>query len=150
MSSRSKPEVLGRVNADPNNDVVTVQGGRGQYRREPCGGCPWRVDQTGEFPAEAFRISARTASDLSTHVFGCHESGADNPSTCAGFLLRGADHNMTVRLKVATRHIDLGAVTDGGHELHASYREMAEANGVPHNDPALRNCRDPYDMEAAE
>jgi hypothetical protein len=31
--------------------------------------------------------------------------------------------------------IDLGAVHDGGHELHADYRAMAEANGVPADHP---------------
>lgn len=33
-------------------------------------------------------------------------------------------------------------VHDGGHELHDSYRAMAEANGVPHDDPVLKDCRE--------
>ena len=127
--------------ADEHNAVVSVEGGRGQYRRQPCGGCPWRVDQTGSFPAEAFRISAPTAYDLSDRMFGCHESGTDNPTTCAGFLMRGADHNMAVRMAVGTGRIDLDEVSTGGHELHAGYRSMAEANGVDPDDHALRNCR---------
>lgn len=128
--------------ADDNNVVHSVEGGRGHYRRQPCGGCPWRVDQTGAFPAEAFRVSAPTAYDMSDRMFGCHESGTDNPSTCAGFLLRGADHNMMVRLRAASGLLDLDSVTDAGVELHPSYRAMAEANGVDPDDHALRNCRD--------
>jgi len=127
--------------ADANNVVHSVEGGRGHYRRQPCGGCPWRVDQTGSFPAEAFRISAPTAYDMSGRMFGCHESGTENPSTCAGFLLRGAGHNMAVRMRAAFGEIDLGSVSDGGHELHDSYRAMAEANGVDPDDYALRACR---------
>ena len=48
---------------------------------------------------------------------------------------------MTVRLKFAKRELrdDVG---DGGHALHANYRAMAVANGVPPGDPALAKCRD--------
>jgi hypothetical protein len=136
-----KPTIVNTRVADTNNVVRTVTGGRGHYRREPCGGCPWRVDQTGAFPAEAFRISAPTAYDMADSKFACHEAGAGSPTTCAGFLLRGADHNMAVRLAVAQRRIDLAQVSDGGHELHDSYRAMAEANGVDPDDHALRECR---------
>lgn len=140
-------EIINTRIADENNVVHAVDGGRGQYRRQPCGGCPWRVDQTGSFPAEAFRISAPTAYDLSHRMFGCHESGATNPSTCAGFLLRGADHNIAVRLALSTGAIDLSQVHDGGHVLHASYRDMAESNGVRSTDPVLDACRLPYDYD---
>lgn len=30
--------------------------------------CPWRVDATGEFPADAFRHSAETAYDMATET----------------------------------------------------------------------------------
>jgi hypothetical protein len=126
--------------ADENNQVVRVEGGSGGYRRQPCGGCPWRVDNTGDFPAEAFRISAGTAADMAMETFGCHESGSKKPATCAGFLLRGAAHNLGVRLGLHNGRFKLD-VTDGGHELHAGYISMAVANGVPRNDPALRQCR---------
>ena len=33
-------------------------------------------------------------------------------------------------------------VSDGGHELHDNYREMAIANGVSPDDPSLAECRD--------
>jgi hypothetical protein len=136
----SKPRITATRPADENNQVVRVEGGKGSYRREPCPGCPWRVDQTGEFPAEAFRISANTAYDMAGETFGCHESGTKAPATCAGFLLRGADHNMSVRLGYSSGRYK-GDVTDGGHELHPSYRAMAIANGVDPDDPVLAPCR---------
>jgi hypothetical protein len=126
--------------ADENNQIVTIEGGPGGYRREPCGGCPWRVDQTGAFPAEAFRHSASTAYDMARNTFACHESGTKKPATCAGFLLRGADHNLAVRMRQRTENFSV-TVRDGGHELHASYRAMAIANGVPADDPAIERCR---------
>lgn len=127
--------------AGDDHRVITVEGGRSTYRRQPCGGCPWRIDQTGTFPAEAFAHSAETAYDMARTKFACHESGAGKPATCAGFLLRGAAHNLSVRLAVMRGEIDLDQVTDGGHELHDSYREMAIANGVDPDDPRIRRCR---------
>ena len=138
---RKHAEVVDVRPVDENHQVVSVKGGGDEYRRKPCGGCPWRVDQTGEFPAGAFRESARTAYDMSMNPFACHESGTKKPATCAGFLLRGADHNLGVRLNVSMGKIDLRDVSDGGHELHDSYRAMAEANGVDPADPILAPCR---------
>jgi hypothetical protein len=126
---------------DENHQVLTVEGGGGQYRREPCGGCPWRVDQTGEFPSGAFLESARTAYDQATNMFSCHESGAKKPAICAGFLLRGADHNIGVRFKVIKGEIDYSTISEAGHELHDSYRAMAIANGCDPVAPELRGCR---------
>lgn len=126
---------------DKNNQVVTVVGGDGQYRRHPCEPCPWKTENTGDFPPEAFAHSANTAEDMSTHIFGCHEAGTERPVTCAGFLLRGAEHNMSVRMKSATRELDLSQVDDGEHELHPGYVSMAVANGVHPRDPALARCR---------
>ena len=141
--------------AGDQHEVVSVEGGRGAYRRQPCGaeastperpGCPWRVDVTGRFPAEAFEHSAETAYDMADRAFGCHESGAGSPAVCAGFLLRGAEHNLQVRMRVAVAgDLDLDQVSDGGHELHPSYRAMAVANGVDPTAPALAPCRDPHD-----
>lgn len=127
--------------ADENNQVVTVEGGHGSYRRKPCAKCPWRVDAVGEFPAEAFRHSASTAYDMAQNTFGCHEAGTKKPATCAGFLLRGADHNLAVRLGFMSGRFK-GDVNDGGHALHANYRAMAIANGVAPDDQTLAPCRD--------
>ena len=127
--------------AGADHQVVTVQGGEGTYRRSPCSDCPWRVDAVGLFPAEAFRHSAGTAYDMSDRTFACHQSGTVKPAICAGFLLRGAEHNLTVRLG-RMRGRFKPDVQDAGLQLHPNYRSMAVANGVPPSDPALRLCRD--------
>jgi len=139
---KRKPTVITRTRpADEHHQVITVEGGGDSYRKKPCKNCPWRVDATGEFPAEAFRHSAETAYDMSRNKFACHESGHKKPATCAGFLLRGAEHNLAVRLgKIRGLYAD--DVTDGGHALHESYRAMAIANGVAPDDPILTPCRD--------
>lgn len=126
--------------AGPTAQVVTVTGGGARYRREVCEQCPWRIDQTGSFPAEAFRHSANTAYDMATHTFACHMNGADKPATCAGFLLRGSTHNLAVRLRLVRELIDLGQVRETV-PLHDSYRAMAIANGVDATDPVLEPCR---------
>lgn len=137
-----KPTVITRVRpADENHQVLTVEGGGCSYRKKPCKNCPWRIDSVGEFPAEAFRHSASTAYDMAEETFACHEAGAKKPATCAGFLLRGADHNLSVRLGYITGRYK-GDVSDGGHELHDNYRAMAVANGVSPDDPILAQCRD--------
>lgn len=137
---RKTAKILEVRPAGDDHQVVTVGADTGAYRRQPCGGCPWRVDQTGEFPAQAFRHSASTAYDMAQNRFSCHESGVKRPATCAGFLLRGADHNLAVRLDYIRGHI-ADDVNDGGHDLHESYRAMAEANGVAPDDPTLKACR---------
>lgn len=137
--NRKKITVIAAASAGPDHQVLSLTGGSGAYRKSPCPGCPWRKDQTGTFPAEAFVHSARTAYDMSQHQFSCHESGHKKPATCAGFLLRGADHNLGVRLqRMKGRMLD---VQDGGHELHDGYREMAIANGVPPEHDGLKSCR---------
>lgn len=137
-----KSTVITRVRpADENHQVLTVEGSGGSYRKKPCKNCPWRIDAVGEFPAEAFRHSASTAYDMAKETFACHEAGAKKPATCAGFLLRGADHNLSVRLGYITGRYK-GDVSDGGHQLHDNYRAMAVANGVSPDDPILAQCRD--------
>ncbi len=131
--------------AGPDHQVVTVtsnqpQGGKHPYRREPCAQCPWRKDAVGVFPAEAFRQSASTAYDMSDRTFGCHDSGSAKPATCAGFLLHGAHHNLTIRMARMLGRVK-DDVTNGGHKMHQSYRDMAVANGVSSDDPALSMCR---------
>jgi hypothetical protein len=119
--------------------TVTAEGGM-CHRSKPCTECPWRLDApVGAFPAEAYRISAHTAYDMATHTFACHMAGKDRPLTCAGFLLRGAQHNLTVRIAKSERRVR--TVTRDGVALYDSYRAMAEANGVAPDDPALEHCR---------
>ena len=139
---RKPTRVTNTRQAGPDHQVVTVEGGRsGVYRREPCPKCPWRCDAVGEFPAEAFKHSASTAYDMALNTFACHSSGVEKPAVCAGFLLRNSANNLGVRLMQSRGDLDLDQVSDGGHELFASYREMAQANGVHPQAPVLAACR---------
>jgi hypothetical protein len=140
---RSKPTVVKARPAGESHQVVRILGGASSYRKKPCDTCPWRKDAViGEFPAEAYRISANTAYDMAKEAFSCHESGTKKPATCAGFLLRGADHNLGVRIKIIEGRYHPDDVSDEGLELYDNYREMAIANGVDPDDEALKNCRD--------
>jgi hypothetical protein len=78
---------------------------------------------------------------MSKHVFACHESGTAKPTTCAGFLLRGSEHNLSVRMAQIERKLILSEVHEDGRELFANYRCMAIANGVGENEECLRQCR---------
>lgn len=139
---KKKPTVIAARRAGEDHAVLSLKGGKMAYRRKPCETCPWRLDAVGEFPAEAFRHSASTAYDMSQTEFGCHASGAAKPATCAGYLLRGAKHNMAARIKEIQGVFDWSKITDAGHELFESYRAMAIANGVGANEECLRLCRD--------
>lgn len=141
---RRRAKVLAVRPAGPEHAVVTVGGakeGSYRYRREPCPECPWRKDAPiGAFPAEAFRISADTAYDQAQRAFACHMSGSDRAATCAGFLLRGAEHNIGVRIRYACGDIEPDSITSDV-ELYDNYRDMAVANGVAPDDPKLGPCR---------
>lgn len=137
QSVRMKTRITKVSPASKTDQVLTVVGGSDSYRRTPCAGCPWRIDQTGQFSAEAFRISAHTAYDASFELFACHESGAEKPATCAGFLLRNSVHNILARIKGLAG----GADCRSDVPLHSSYRAMAIANGVDPFDPVLARCR---------
>jgi hypothetical protein len=136
----TRGRVRSRRRAGDNHEVASVVGGPSTYRREPCEQCPWRLDQVGKFPAEAFRISAHTAYDAAREAFGCHMASTEKPATCAGFLLRNADNNLQVRIQAGDGVIDLDKVTTSV-ELHRDYRAMAIANGVSPGDPVLTRCR---------
>ena len=134
------PRITKTTPAGDDHQVLTLEGGEHHYRREPCSDCPWRVDATGQFPAEAFIASVGTSYDMSTSVFACHQSGKEKPATCAGFLLR-SHNNLSTRMKQMRGAIDMSMVHDGGHALHEHYRAMATANGVNPKHPALKFCR---------
>lgn len=134
--------MVSRRQADENNVVTTVVGGAARACRTPCPECPWRVENAGSFPAEAFRISADTAYDMADRTFACHMAGAERPQNCAGALLStGAEHNMNVRLSLMRGSFAWEDVTAGDAVLYESYAAMAVANGVDPEDPALRPCR---------
>ena len=110
-------------------------------RKRPCADCPWRRDApTGHFPPEAFQRLAHTAYDMDRDIFQCHDTSDDVPLACAGFLERGADNNLTVRLSYMGGAFDRQD-RSGGHDLFDDFREMAEANGVDPDDPLLGPCR---------
>lgn len=151
MKGRREPPPILRVQpVDEDHQVVSVGGSSENYQRRPCAQCPWRVDTTGGFPAEAFRVSAPTAYDIMDAIlhavetghepgfFSCHMAGIENTSICAGFLLRGAENSLAVRRSKR----DFTGVEDAGIALHPTYRAMAIANGVSPDDPALAKCRD--------
>ncbi|PZR93585.1 MAG: hypothetical protein DI537_10430 [Stutzerimonas stutzeri] len=137
--------MLGVHPVDEGHQVLTLESlnrKRDVVRRKPCDECPWRKDApVGAFPAEAFRHSAVTAHDMSSHRFSCHMSGAGKPATCAGFLLRGAENNLAIRVAIMEGRLDPSEVTDGGVPLYEGYRSMAIANGVAPDDPAIARCR---------
>ena len=131
--------------AGPDHQVLTVEGGSNKGRRTPCPDCPWRKDAVGVFPASAFIHSASTGYDVpellmsgnKPSTFGCHQSGSKKPQTCAGFLLSEcADHSLALRLQPEPP----GAVEANGLELFPDYYEMAVANGVPSDHPAIKPC----------
>ena len=130
---------------EPRKPASTVLDARGA----PCGTCPWRKDvPPGRFEANAFRLLADTAYDQSERVFQCHASPDAAPRLRAGFLARGAEHNLAVRLATITGRL---APKDrsGALELYDDYRAMARANGVPPGDPALVPCRGSDAIEQA-
>lgn len=143
--TRRRVAVLEAHKADEHHQVLTIETSatdKAIYRREPCAECPWRKDApVGAFPAEAYRLSADTTHDLSNRLFSCHMSGAKQPATCAGFLMRGADNNLAVRLAMFEGRYDPDHVSDGGIELYEGYRSMAIANGVSPDDPSIAHCR---------
>jgi hypothetical protein len=133
---------LDRRLADADHAVVTVAGGGSKHRARPCRECPWRRENVGAFPAEAFRISATTAYDMADRTFACHMAGIEQPRTCAGGLLStGAEHNLNVRLRLMRGEFRWEDVTDGGADLFPDYRAMSEANGVDPDDEVLAPCR---------
>lgn len=140
-ATRIDPQVTRVRAAGPDHHVITIEGGKRSYRRKPCESCPWRIDATGQFPAECFRATAPTAYNDAQATFACHESGARKPALCAGFLLHGAEHNATMQRK-KTQGARFADVKDGGHRLHATFRAMAIANGVSSDDPVLAACHD--------
>lgn len=135
-------KILNKTMADENHQVVSVSSDEDAlYMKKPCQTCPWRKDAVVFFPAEAFRISAHTSYDLSERTFGCHSTGVERPRTCAGFLLKGATHNLSVRLGIVKGIYDLDRVSDNGLNLFPNYKAMAIANGVSPDDDSLTLSR---------
>jgi len=145
QTMRRKQEIVGVHPAGPDHQVLTLKSESSDsflHRKTLCPECPWRKDAPiGAFPAEAFRHSATTAYDMATNTFACHYQGAAKPTACAGFLLKGADHNLSVRLAAIKGRYDPTTVSAEGVALYDGYRSMAIANGVSPDDPAIAPCR---------
>ncbi len=141
---RSLPEglkVIGVTPAGDEHQVVTFTAKeRSAFRDTVCPTCPWKKANAGRFPPEAFKHSARTAYDMSQHIFSCHSAGLKEPTTCAGFLLRGAEHNMSVRMAVIRKQLT-SKPDEPDEPLFEGYRSMAIGNGVSPDDEALGACR---------
>lgn len=109
--------------------------------KRPCAECPWRTDvAAGRFQAERFALLASSAYDQSFTLFQCHKTSDTRPVVCAGFILQGSAHNLSVRM--AQGRGELTDVAAAGLPLFPTYRAMAIANGVPANHYALTRCRD--------
>ena len=104
----------------------------------PCAECPWRTDvPVGKFPPERYVALAATAYDLGRTVFACHMSKDGGEFACAGFILQSSAHSLSCRM---SREMFDGVRSS--YPLFETYRELAVANGVSEDDPALMNCRD--------
>lgn len=125
--------------AGPEHRVIRFTGGGGGHMSAPCPTCPWLQANDGLFPPEAFIHAAPTAYDMADTEFSCHTAGLDHPRVCAGYLLRGSTHNLAARLRIATRGPRPVQEVPG---LHANYKAMSVANGVPENHPVLRPIRE--------
>ena len=142
---RTMPDILhpsDRMEGDVQGSLAGATGPTWRYRRRPCAGCPWRIDQTGRFPPGQFRAVAGTTRDASSQVFRCHSARGGHPTVCAGFIVEGGVHNAGLRLLVVMGLVDPARVEAGRCMLHTGFRAMALANGADRADPALTGCRD--------
>lgn len=125
--------------AGPDHQVVTIEGAEWvsspALQRLPLAeGCRGRIS-TGSFRALGQHRIRHGAKHLCVPPVWCSKAGH-----LRRILLRGADHNLSVRLGYLKGVIDHD-VKDGGLALHDGYREMAIANGVDPDHPALKQCR---------
>ena len=111
------------------------------YQAKPCAECPWRRDVApGQFPTKPSRALAETAYDMAQARFACHKSPEGAEFGCAGFVLRGAAHNLGAWLAARARRLWLQD-TASPTPQHKSYRAMAIANGVEPDDSGNRRGR---------
>ncbi len=145
------PRLVETRSAGPDHAVTLLECAHSDtpvHQAQVCSQCPWRVRNVGLFPAQAFEHSARSGYDkesardpnMAKMTFACHASGIDHPRICAGFLLRGAANNLTVRILELREPLRVKAPPEG--KLFESYRAMALANGVDPKSPALERLID--------
>lgn len=138
--------------AGSGHRVLTIEGGGDSFRREPCAQCPWRKDAVGVFPTEAFRHSGETGTKVGQagepRMFACHANGSEKPAACAGYILASRD-TIGWQAAVRTRRFDPAKVHSAGLDLFPGYFEMAVANGVAPDDPAIAGCRPRDSLDTA-
>ena len=106
-----------------------------KHAKIPCAECPWRTDvPVGKFLPERYVALASTAYDMAGTVFACHMSKDGGAFACAGFILQSSAYNFRCRAPFDD--------VRSPYPLFETYRELAIANGVDEDEPALRNCRD--------
>lgn len=111
------------------------------HQKRLCVECPWRRSApAGKFSADKYRELATTAEDMSQRVFTCHMTPEHKPNACAGWIQQQGGHNLTIRMALISGAIDLAEI-EPVPDLHANYREIAIANGVDDDDPALDKIR---------
>jgi hypothetical protein len=117
------------------------------YQKRLCVECPWRRSTpVGKFSADKYRELAGTAEDMSQRVFTCHMTPEHKPNACAGWIQQQGGHNLTIRMALIGGSLDLSEI-EAEPNLYANYREIAIANGVDEDDPALEDIRNDGQMD---
>lgn len=116
-----------------------------RFRKRFCKTCPWLKANVGRFPPRAFELSARTSYDIADSMkqgspaFQCH---SDPDRICAGYIksLNG-HHSLPVRM-LAMEVPDIhDQIADPPSEPFDNYYDMAVANGVDPESPAIAKVR---------
>jgi len=104
------------------------------HPKEPCEKCPYKVDSDIGLWAKEHYESVLKNDHQFGNLFLCHKDKVNRVKLCAGWLLdqknRGIP-NLHLRMACFSDPSVLKAfdnVSDGGHEMYDSAREMAEFN----------------------
>lgn len=106
----------------------------------PCNSCPYRKDAPRELWSreEFYGLLRNDRDELGGAIYGCHGTRKvpEGPSICAGWLLDQKRRGLpAIQLRLSlmrseAARTNLESVSNGGHELYSSIREMCAANGV--------------------
>lgn len=101
---------------------------------KPCKACPWvRSSKVGgsdipNFSIEQVRDLQKTCGDKDgfRNIMACHDSSADKPFGCAGYMVVEGDKNLNVRIMAIRGEIPLNDIYEKnkGVEFYASFGEM--------------------------
>lgn len=106
--------------------------------RRVCTECPFRRDVApGRFKPARFIALADTARPGGLpSIFACHKSPFGSEMACAGFLLTCGHDSNRVRLAMSSGRLNMADIKSDA-PLYSTYREMAVANRVRADHPAL-------------